>query len=72
MRPTTRPGSMNWVEIGGMIVVPQYGWVSPAACATAPTTSINHQHRHRVGRNPGLIPTPDGCVAAAGVAGILA
>lgn len=35
---TTTPGQMNWVDLGGMIVVPQFGWVSVAASATASTT----------------------------------
>lgn len=38
---TTRPGSMNWTDIGGMFVVPQYGWISLAASATASTTVGN-------------------------------
>lgn len=35
---TTTPGQMNWVELAGMFVVPQFGWVSVAASATASTT----------------------------------
>lgn len=35
---TTTPGQMNWIDLGGFIVVPQYGWVSVAASATASTT----------------------------------
>ena len=38
---TTEPGSMNWVDVGGMFVVPQYGWISVAASATASTTVGN-------------------------------
>ena len=38
---TTRPGSMNWIDLGGMFVVPQYGWISFAASATASTTVGN-------------------------------
>lgn len=38
---TTRPGSMNWVDIGGMFVIPQGGWISFAASATASTTVGN-------------------------------
>lgn len=38
---TTRPGSMNWIDIGGMFVVPQYGWISIAGSATATTTVGN-------------------------------
>lgn len=38
---TTRPGSINWVDLGGMFVVPQYGWISFAASATASTTVGN-------------------------------
>lgn len=38
---TTEPGSMNWVDIGGMFVVPQFGWISFAASATASTTVGN-------------------------------
>lgn len=37
---TTTPGQMNWVDLGGFIVVPQYGWVSVAASATASTTVV--------------------------------
>lgn len=35
---TTTPGGFHWVEIGGLFTVPQYGWVSVAASATASTT----------------------------------
>jgi hypothetical protein len=38
---TTQPGSMNWTDVGGMFVVPQYGWISIAASATATTTVGN-------------------------------
>jgi hypothetical protein len=38
---TTRPGSINWVDLGGMFVVPQFGWISFAASATASTTVGN-------------------------------
>jgi hypothetical protein len=38
---TTRPGSMNWVDLGGMFVVPPNGWISFAASATASTTVGN-------------------------------
>jgi len=38
---TTEPGSMNWTDVGGMFVVPQFGWISVAASATASTTVGN-------------------------------
>jgi hypothetical protein len=38
---TTTPGGMHWVDIGGMFVIPQYGWISFAASATASTTVGN-------------------------------
>lgn len=38
---TTEPGSMNWVDIGGLFTVPQYGWISFAASATASTLVAN-------------------------------
>lgn len=38
---TTEPGSMNWIDLGGLFVVPQYGWISFAASATASTTVGN-------------------------------
>lgn len=38
---TTRPGSMNWIDLGGMFVVPPNAWISFAASATASTTVGN-------------------------------
>jgi hypothetical protein len=38
---TTRPGSQNWVDLGGMFVVPQYGWISFAASATLTSAVMN-------------------------------
>lgn len=39
---TTSPASMmNWVDVGGMFVVPPNGWISVAASATATTLVAN-------------------------------
>ena len=38
---TTEPGSVNWVDLGGMVTLKQYGFVSFAASATATTTVLN-------------------------------
>lgn len=39
---TTSPGGMmNWADLGGLFVIPQYGWISFAASATATTTVGN-------------------------------
>lgn len=38
---TVDTGSMNWFDVGGSIVVPQFGWVSVAASATASTAVGN-------------------------------
>lgn len=35
---TTGPGVMHWADLGGMFVLPQYGWFSPSVSATASTT----------------------------------
>jgi len=32
---------MQWIDVGGMFVVPSYGWISIAASATASTTVAN-------------------------------
>lgn len=38
---TTRPGNVQWIDIGGMVVVPYQSYVSIAASATATTTVGN-------------------------------
>ena len=38
---TTRIGSMNWVDLGGMFVLPPFTWISVAASATATTLAGN-------------------------------
>ena len=38
---TTRPSTMNWIDLGGMVSLKQYGFVSFAASATASTTVMN-------------------------------
>lgn len=38
---TTRPGSMNWVDLGGLFVIPPGGWISLAGSATATSAVIN-------------------------------
>lgn len=38
---TTRIGSFNWLDLGGMFVLPPGGWISPAASATATTLAGN-------------------------------
>lgn len=37
---TTTPGQLNWVEVAGLFILPQYGWISLAASATASTTVV--------------------------------
>jgi hypothetical protein len=38
---TTEPGNIHWVDLGGMFVVPQYGWISFAASATLTSAVMN-------------------------------
>jgi hypothetical protein len=38
---TVDTGDMHWFDVGGALVVPQNGWVSVAASATASTTVAN-------------------------------